>query len=747
MSAARTLSRKYAVLVGGLVVGALFLAGIVQAYFSYRDSRAAVSALTEEKALATALRIDDYVKNVVDQVAWVTMPLRDEDAQALLQRRFEYRNLLKQVPAVTDIRQLDRLGREELLVSRTELDVMAAGTDYSQDAGFLAARSGALHFSPVSFRKGTEPYTRIAVPARLGADTVALADLNLKFVWDSVSGIKFGRTGYAYVVDGSGRLIAHPDLKLVLQNSDFSRLSQIRATHGAVRARSHAGTEIIAASASMAASGWMVVVEQPIAEAYAPVYANLTRLAIVAALSLVLAALGALAVARRMAAPVKALETGAMQLAAGRLDYRVRIETGDELELLSNQFNAMADNLRQSHDGLEQKVTERTRELALANSAKSRFLAVASHDLRQPMHALGLFIAQLQAKPQTLEQRRLVDRIHESAQAMGALLDSLLDISRLDAGTVTPQPVDFPLDLLFSKMRDEFEPLARQNGLSLRIADTAEWVRSDPMLLGRIVQNLVSNAVRYTRHGGLLIGCRRRGATVRIDVIDTGTGIPDAERENVFREFYQLANPEHDRSKGLGLGLAIVERLARLLGHRLEMATRLGRGSRFSVVLARGEIRATSPQREAIETGVPRGTLVALIDDDALARDAMRGLMASWGCEVVAVASAAEAGLRLADYRRTPDLIVSDYRLAGGSTGLQAIAELRRAFGAEIPAFVVTGDTAADVMCVIESAGLYALTKPMAPLRLRALVSQLLKARLIQAPLPHPVSSPGAPRL
>ncbi|MGQ0526056.1 MAG: ATP-binding protein, partial [Betaproteobacteria bacterium] len=705
----------------------------------------AISALTEEKALAAALRIDDYVKSVVDQVAWVNMPLLDEDEGSLLQRRFEYRNLLMQVPAVPDIRQLDRLGREELLVSRTELDVMAGGIDYSHDAGFLAARSGTLHFSPVSFRKGTEPYTRIAVPARLGAETVALADLNLKFVWDSVSEIEFGRTGYAYVVDGSGRLIAHPDLKLVLQNSDFSHLSQTRATHGAVRAQNHSGTQIIAASAPMAASGWMVVVEQPIAEAYAPVYASLTRLAIVAVLSLVLAALGALVVAQRMAAPVKALETGAVHLAAGRLDHRVHVRTGDELEMLADQFNAMAESLRQSHEGLEQKVTERTRELALANSAKSRFLAVASHDLRQPMHALGLFIAQLQAKPQSIEQRRLVDRIHESAQAMGALLDSLLDISRLDAGTVTPEPVNFPLDRLFSKMRDEFEPLAHQNGLVLRVVDTEVWVRSDPMLLGRIIQNLVSNAVRYTRNGGVLIGCRRRGTTVRIDVLDTGTGIPDAERENVFREFYQLANPDHDRSKGLGLGLAIVERLARLLDHRLEMATRVGRGSRFSVILTRGEVRATSPQREALETGVPRGTLVALIDDDALAREAMCGLMSSWGCEVVAVASAAEAGLKLAEHRRMPDLIVSDYRLAGSDTGLQAIAQLRRAFGADISAFMITGDTGADVMRAIESAGLHALTKPVAPLRLRALVSQLLKARLTQA-RPHPVSSPGAPR-
>jgi hypothetical protein len=182
MNATRTLKQKYTILIGGFVIGALFIAGVVQAYFSYRDNRAAVSALTEEKALVAALRIDDYIKSIVEQIAWVTLPLRGMGEQALLQRRFEYRNLLKQVPAVTDIRQVSQDGTEELLVSRTELDVIASGTDYSSDAAFIAARAGTLHFSPVYFRKGTEPYTSVAVPGRLAADTVALADINLKFV-------------------------------------------------------------------------------------------------------------------------------------------------------------------------------------------------------------------------------------------------------------------------------------------------------------------------------------------------------------------------------------------------------------------------------------------------------------------------------------------------------------------------------------------------------------------------------------
>lgn len=729
MSASRTLHRKYTILIGGFVIGALFLAGVVQAYFSYHDSRAAVSALTQEKALVAATRIDDYVKGIVEQIAWVTLPMRDLGEQALLQRRFEYRNLLKQVPAVTDIRQLDRLGGEELLVSRTELDVIASGADYSNDAGFVAAHAGALHFSPVYFRKGTEPYTRVAVPARRGAETVALADINLKFVWESVSRIEVGRTGYAYVTDSTGRLIAHPDLKLVLQNSDFSRLAQIRAKNGAVLAQSHAGTNVIAASAPMGVPGWTVVVEQPIAEAYGPVYASLTRLSVIAALALVLASLGALMIARRIAAPVKALETGAMRLAAGRLDYRVRVETGDEFEMLAAQFNAMAGSLSESHVELEQKIEERTRDLALANQAKSRFLAAASHDLRQPMHALGLFVAQLRGKPLLAEQRRLVDRIDASVSAIGALLDSLLDISRLDAGAVAPEIADFPVQSLLSRMEDGFMQAAQEKGLTFRVVPSRVWVSSDPVLLERIVTNLVSNALRYTRRGGVIVGCRRHGAKLRILVCDTGRGIPADEQQRIFAEFYQLANPEHDRSQGLGLGLAIVDRLARLLSHHVEVRSKESTGSTFIVTVPRGTpCEATQPAR-AVDTGIPRGTLVALIDDDALVRDGMSGLLSDWGCDVVAAASAAEAVHGLAAHHRPPDLVVSDYRLRDGSTGIQAIGQMRATYSANLPAFLISGDTSSGVLREAETEGLHLLTKPVTPLKLRALLSQLLKSR------------------
>lgn len=730
------LFRKYFALIGTLVAAVLLTAGLIEGFLTYRDSRAALAALSQEKARAVASRIGEYMQGVADQIAWVTQPQRAVGGEALLQRRFEYRNLLRRVPAITDIRQLDHAGREELFVSRVDLDAVATGTDFSGDPRFIAARSGSSYYSPIYFRKGTEPYVSLAVPVERGAPVVAVAEVNLKFIWDVVSQFAVGISGYAYVVDSSGRLVAHRDLGSVLRNTDFSGLAHVQAalagsarTGDAVVAHSASGEEVFAASAPIAALGWTVFVEEPTRDAFAPLYAIVLRTILLLLAGLGLAVLGSLVLAQRMSTPVKALESGARRLGEGALDHRISVDTGDELEALAGQFNSMAEKLRGSYAELEHKVEARTRDLALANQAKSRFLAAASHDLRQPMHALGLFVAQLRGKPLLAEQRRLVDRIDASVSAIGALLDSLLDISRLDAGAVTPEIADFPVNSLLSRMEDEFMQAAQEKGLRFRVVPSRVWVSSDPVLLERIVTNLVSNALRYTRLGGVIVGCRRHGAKLRILVCDTGRGIPADEQQRIFAEFYQLANPEHDRSQGLGLGLAIVDRLARLLGHHVEVRSKESTGSTFIVTVPRGTPgEATQPVR-AVETGIPRGTLVALIDDDALARDGMRGLLSDWGCDVVAAASAAEAVHGLAAHNRPPDLVVSDYRLRDGSTGIHAIGQLRATYSADLPAFLISGDTSGGVLREAETEGLHLLTKPVTPLKLRALVSQLLKAR------------------
>ncbi len=234
---------------------------------------------------------------------------------------------------------------------------------------------------------------------------------------------------------------------------------------------------------------------------------------------------------------------------------------------------------------------ERTREARdaaeAADRAKSRFLAAASHDLRQPLHALGLFAAKLPEHVQDAEGARLADRMRHSVESLESLLSSLLDISRLDAGAIEPRPQAIALDALLDRLAGDFAPVALERGLKLAVVRTRLVVRSDPVLLERIARNLVDNALKHTRRGGVVVGARRRGSRVAIEVHDSGPGIPAEERERVFEEFYQIGNPERDRSRGLGLGLAIVRRLAGLLGHRIEVDSEPGRGSVFRVIVER----------------------------------------------------------------------------------------------------------------------------------------------------------------
>jgi signal transduction histidine kinase len=383
-------------------------------------------------------------------------------------------------------------------------------------------------------------------------------------------------------VDAQGRLISHPDIGLVLQNTDLSQFAQVRAALAETFARTELsvaentqGIPVVVAYTTIAPLGWAVLVEQPRSEAFAALNASMLRTGLLLFMGLVLAVAASLALARRMVTPIRALQSGAARIGAGSLDHRIDVHTGDELETLADQFNRMAGQLQESYSGLEQKIQERTRQLELAGQAKSRFFAAASHDLRQPMHALGLFIAQLRNHVRTPTTREIVGQAEASVAAMRNLLDGLLDISKLDAGVFAPRIEDFSIQPLLQRMESGFGPAAREKGLKLRIVPSRLVVRSDPVLLERIVLNLVSNAVRYTTRGGIVVGCRRRNGGAHIEVWDSGMGIPADKQQDIFQEFFQLVNAERDRSRGLGLGLAIVERSA-LLGHRIMLRSMPG---------------------------------------------------------------------------------------------------------------------------------------------------------------------------
>lgn len=410
-----------------------------------------------------------------------------------------------------------------------------------------------------------------------------------------------------------------------------------------------------------------------------------------------------------------------------------RFENIDLIDALTRQkqdaerarLEAEKANLELKH---EKAAAEQARLAAeAANEAKSRFLAAASHDLRQPLHALGLFAGVLVERIQYPEVRNIVTKINASVEALEALFNALLDISKLDAGVIDVTPCTFPVQTLLDRLGNEFTVRAREKGLALRIPPCRYAIHTDPTLLERILRNLVSNAVQYTNNGGVLVACRKRGKRLLIQVIDTGIGIPADEQQRVFEEFYQIGNPERDRAKGLGLGLAIVKRLALLLSSPLALKSAPGRGSSLSISVPLGS--AVAP-RTGVEPGAWRGRnfdgkSVLIVDDEVAVRESVQILLEVWGCDVAAAGSVEEALELTRD--TPPDLILADYRLRGHSTGIQAIQRVQEQHGAQIPAVLITGDTDPGRLREAKASGFQLLHKPVAPPQLRALLTEFFE--------------------
>lgn len=361
-----------------------------------------------------------------------------------------------------------------------------------------------------------------------------------------------------------------------------------------------------------------------------------------------------------------------------------------------------------------------------ANLAKSQFLAAISHDLRQPVHALGLFIGALRHRKMDEEAHRLVNFIDGSVTAMGELFTSLLDISKLDAGAVQPRFEAVALAPLLDRLCREYADEAQAKGVALRCVRRPVSVHSDSVLLERVIRNLISNAVRYTDAGGVLVGCRRRGDAVIIEVWDTGCGIPAYQHELIFREFYQVGNPERDRSKGVGLGLAIVKRTTALIGAEFSFRSEPGRGSVFRLAVALST-NAPAPL-SAVEAAAltPTGALIYVIDDDLAIQQAMRSLLGSWGHRVAVAGSGQEAAALDVEHAEPPNLIICDYRLRDEETGVAVIQRLHRQFNASIPAILITGDTAPGRIAEAQASGFPLLHKPLSNSRLRAAIGNLL---------------------
>lgn len=366
-----------------------------------------------------------------------------------------------------------------------------------------------------------------------------------------------------------------------------------------------------------------------------------------------------------------------------------------------------------------------------ADLAKSRFLAAASHDLRQPLHALSLFSATLRELELDVRQREVVEQIYRNIDSLEALFDELLDISKLDAGYIRPSIVDFPIQRVLDALRTRYAPLADDKALSFRVKGCRATVRSDAALLERVLGNLVANAIRYTHTGGVLVGCRKRGQTLTIAVWDSGIGIASEQHERIFEEFFQLGNPERDRRNGLGLGLPIARRIVHLLGSELSLHSTPGRGSVFALSVGLGDpgVVVQAPAELAVSGDALAGRCVIVIDDEASIRQGMHELLSQWGCTSLEAASAGQALELLASARAVPELVLADYRLAGGNNGEAAVRLLRERFGAALPALLITGDTAPERLREAKQSGLHVLHKPVRPAQLRALCNYLLTRR------------------
>jgi signal transduction histidine kinase/CheY-like chemotaxis protein len=728
----RTLLWKYAAYSAALMTAVLVAVGTVTGYFAYRDAEAAQGVLLREKAGGIASHIATFFWETEKPLAWELADAARPGAERA-DRQVEMVGLLRRLPQVTELRWIDAAGRERVFVARDAPSTADSGVDFSADPRFIGARGGGTRASPVYFRRENEPFLSLAVGSSAQDASVLIAEVNLKFVWQVVWRVQVGKKGLAYVVDSSGRLVAHPDLGRVLVRTDLSQLPHVRDAIARVPAarlktRDLAGAEVFAVSVPIPGVDWTAFVEMPASEALAPVYAAVARTVLLGVLGLLVAFAASYALVRRMVRPIRALGEGADRIGAGQLGERIHVGTDDELGALGAQFNRMAERLEESYSNLEAKIAQRTEELARANQAKTRFLAAASHDLRQPMHALALTVGELRETARVPELAALVRRIDRSVDALEDLLDALLDVSKLDAGVIQPERQVFPLQPLFERLVDEFAPAAEAKGIRFRVVPTSLWTHSDPTLLGRCLLNLVANAVRYTREGGVVVGCRRRAAQAEIVVADSGIGITAADQAHIFEEFYQTGSPQRDRPKGLGLGLAIVDRVARLLGHAITVKSHVGRGSVFGV-----RVPVVPPRSEQLASAAPEtgpqlaGLRVLIVDHESDARAALEGLLQRWGCSVETAASGGDA---LSTGRESPDLVLCDLHLGEGESGFEVLDRLKSRWGGSLNGIAVTAHATPERIADAHARGYRLLYKPVRPAKLRALVEQLLRERL-----------------
>lgn len=759
----RPLARRYAVWMCGLTLALLLLSGGVETFFGYREALDRIETVQETQAEGAAREIDTYISLIETGLRDAAKLPWGRPGFGVTQRREEFYRLMQLTPAITDLQVVDRQGHEQLYVSKHAADRFDSDQLIEEPGLAEVTASEGVRYGKTFFRDGYVPAVRLSAFDGTGA---IVAAVDLRLLGEVVARLRAGVGSLAYIVDSEGVLIAHPTPTHVLNRMDLSGAKVVRQALAAkgqasvpVRGMSSLdieGRPVIVTAARIRPTGWIVFMEQQRSVALQPVWATLGRTLLLMLFGGGIALVAGIAFARRMAAPIIELRNATERIASGDLTTTLTANRHDEIEDLAQDFNQMAARLRDLYASLEAKVTERTAQLSdardvlaaraeelsrlkdeaeRANAAKTRFLAAASHDLRQPMHSISLLLGVLQGRLDSPEHLALADKIQASVATMETLFGNLLDISKLDAGTVQAHVEDVDLGWLLHGLEQTWGPQAAEKGLRLRVRPCDFVVKGDAALLARIAGNLVANAIRYTREGGVLVACRHRGDAVELQVWDSGPGIAAHHREAIFEEFFRIEAPGTGQEKGLGLGLSIVQRCARILGYRLSVDSRVGEGSVFRVAMPLAGVARrpglASLQPAASEQALS-GRFIVVVDDDETNAQALVDALLALRCHVVAAASCEAVLAQLQQHLRVPDLVVTDYQLGAGRDGFELIQRLRQHYDDTIPALVVTANTAAGLQARAQACGARLLHKPIG-------LQRLLEA--MQASLGPPAAS------
>jgi len=603
------LVRQYFFISVILIGGGLVTSGLVEIYFRYRESWENFRLLQLEVTTAASFKIEQYGQGIVQTMKTVTKSREITEKGFFPEYRFELRKLLVIAPPISEAIAFDITGVERLRVSRIGPRLPNEKAEAPIPEAMQEAKEGRGYFGPVYFARGSEPHMTIAVPIeRFVGEVIGVlqAEVNLKYVWEVISSIKVGQAGYTYLVTRSGILIAHPDISLVLQQRNMSHLTQVKAalqpspaasSLQPVVGRNLQGKKVFSSFAPVPGLNWIVFTEQPAGEVYAPLYASVIRTSSLLLVGFGMALLATLFVARRVIRPLSNLREGVIRIGRGEWDARLELKTGDEFEILAEEFNKMTKTLKDAHTDLEHKVADRTQALVVANQRladlsrlKSQFLANVNHELRTPLSAVLGYGELLLRKTEGQIDAAQTENIHKllnTTERLLNLINSLLDLAKIEAGRMEfcAEPIKVPE--LINDIAGTIAPMLEGRNVDVvrEIATGVPTLNTDPEKLRQIILNLLSNAVKFTERGEIKVSALQENGSLKLVVSDTGIGIKKEELENIFEEFHRSNLPGTRKYEGSGLGLAIVKKLVQFLGGDISVESEVGKGSVFTVTL------------------------------------------------------------------------------------------------------------------------------------------------------------------